>query len=159
MRVADVMTREPVSCRPWDSLETAAQVMWNHDCGCVPVVDEGNRAVAMITDRDACMAAYLQGKPLSDVLVSSAMSQELHTCATQDLVTYAENTMRSRQVRRLPVVDDDGTLVGILSLNDITRVQSNAQARRGRGAPEDEVKVTLAAIGTARVRHMQVAAS
>jgi len=150
------MTREPKSCRPWDSLEAAAQVMWDRDCGCVPVVDEGNRVLAMITDRDACMAAYTQGKALRDIPVSCAMSKELYVCEAQELVTYAENTMRSRQVRRLPVIDDAGALVGILSLNDITRVQTHA--RRGRGAPEDEVKVTLAAIGAARARHMQEAA-
>jgi len=158
MRVAEVMTREPVRCRPWDSLETAAQIMWDRDCGCVPIVDEENRAIAMVTDRDACMAGYTQGMALRDIPVATAMSKDLYACGPDETVTDAENTMRCRQVRRLPVINEAGLLIGILSLNDINRVQTNAQARR-KGAPEDEVKATLAAIGTPRMRPALASAS
>jgi CBS domain-containing protein len=65
-----------------DDLAAAAAVMWDHDCGCVPVVDSENRPIAMLTDRDVCMAAYTQGLPLRAMSVSSAASKGIFTVAS-----------------------------------------------------------------------------
>ena len=77
MRVEQLMTRTVETCEPHDTLVTAARIMWTRDCGCVPVVvpeEGGHRVVGMLTDRDVCMAAYLQGRPLSEISVASVMS-------------------------------------------------------------------------------------
>jgi len=120
MKVEQIMTRDVSTCRPQDSLSVAARMMWDHDCGCVPVV-EGESVVGMITDRDVCMAAYTQGRSLGSIPVASAMSKQLHSCRSDESIMVAERTLRLHRVRRLPVVDADGRLVGILSLNDIAR--------------------------------------
>ena len=87
MNVGQLMTRTVHACNPDDPLHVAAQIMWEQDCGCVPVVvDEegGSRVVGMLTDRDVCMAAYTQGKALAVIKVSSAMSREVCSCRPTD---------------------------------------------------------------------------
>src|SRR5262249_39969692 len=113
MRVQDLMTRSVVTCRTTDTLNQVAKLMWECDFGCVPVVD-GDRPIGMITDRDICMAGYTQGKLLSEIPVITAMSKGVITCMSEDPVANAEATMRLRQLRRLPVIDRRGNLVGIL---------------------------------------------
>jgi len=121
MKVAELMVREVTACSPDDALNRAAQIMWENDCGCVPVVDRAARLVAMLTDRDICMAAYTGGRTLKDIRVSAAMSSELFACRPGDDILEAQKLMREHQVRRIPVSDGMGRLVGILSLADIAR--------------------------------------
>jgi CBS domain-containing protein len=120
MKVEQIMRRDVATCGPQDSLNVVAGIMWDRDCGCVPVVDGGS-VVGMITDRDVCMAAYTQGRPLGSIRVSSAMSKHVHACRSDESVMAAEQTLRLHRIRRLPVVDAEGRLVGILALNDIAR--------------------------------------
>jgi len=115
------MTVDVKACRPWDSLNRAAQVMWENDCGCVPVVDESGRVVGMLTDRDVCMAAYTQGRLLAEMTVSSAMSKTVVICTQEDRIATAEQRMREHRVRRLAVVNGAGRIVGVLSLSDLAR--------------------------------------
>lgn len=144
------MTREVRTCRPDDSLHAAAKVMWDCDCGCVPVVDDDRRVIGMLTDRDICMAAYTQERPLSSLRVSDAMSKEVFACSPGDPVSTAEEVMRTKQVRRLPVVED-GRLAGIVSLNDLSLTAARP-TRRGKKKEitTSEVGETLAAIGVHR---------
>lgn len=127
MKVEQIMRHHVLACRPTDSLEQAARVMWEEDCGSVPIVrdgDEGARVVAMLTDRDVAMAAYTQGRPLGQICIQSAMSKAVHSCRPTDPVAIAFKIMSERQLHRLPVVDGDGVLVGMLSLADIVRESS-----------------------------------
>jgi CBS domain-containing protein len=98
--------------------------MWEHDCGCLPVVDDNGDVVGMITDRDACIAAYTRGLALSAVSVGSAMSKSLYSCTPDAKISEIERLMRLHQVRRLPVVDVFGTLVGIVTVSDLARAVS-----------------------------------
>ncbi len=118
MKIAELMTMDVASCSPGDSLTRAAQLMWEHDCGCVPVVD-GGKVVGMITDRDICMSTMMQGKAPAQLRVDQAMSHEVFSCAPDDSVDQASKVMQQKQVRRLPVLDGTGKLVGIVSLNDL----------------------------------------
>jgi CBS domain-containing protein len=149
MQVNAIMTRQVQSCRPDDSLEYAAQLMWDHDCGCVPVCEASDgvsRAVGVITDRDICMGALFQGKPLRDLRVRDAMAQRLLACRPQHSLEEAARTMRDARVRRLPVVDDQGALIGMLSLADIAREAAAEHSQPKREISEVEVNDTLAAI-------------
>jgi CBS domain-containing protein len=118
-RVRDVMTRQVVTCRESDSLNRAAQSMWDADCGALPVVGEHDKLLGMITDRDICMAAYMRGKPLTELTVSGTMSTHPVTCRPTDTLPTVMELMAERQIRRVPVVDDQGTLAGIVSLADL----------------------------------------
>lgn len=148
MLVRYLMTQNPSSCRPSDHLDAAARLMWETDCGAVPIVDDGGRVVGMLTDRDVCMAAYTQGEPLRSIPVSVAMARDVVTCAAEDDVDVAEQAMRDARIRRLPVVDKDRRLVGMLSLNDLAREAIN---KGHDGAPRSaDVTRTLAAISEPR---------
>ncbi|MEO8179651.1 MAG: CBS domain-containing protein [Deltaproteobacteria bacterium] len=133
--VGSIMTRNVVSCSGNDTLHRAAQIMWERDCGAVPVVDATGRAVGLITDRDLCMAAYTRGRPLSAINVSSLLSGKLHTCAASTSLDEAVSRMRAQRIRRLVVVDPkDQRLIGMLSLADLARHLSAPAATRPRAS-------------------------
>jgi len=144
MNVERVMTKNVRTCGPDESLDTAARIMWEGDCGCVPVVeaDDTGRVVGMLTDRDVCMAAYTCGKCLCDLSVKDAMAHVVVGCRPDDSIAAAESSMRKAQVRRLPVLDEDGHLLGLISLADIAR-----EAARGRSSKKQ--KVSDAEVGQA----------
>jgi len=130
VKVKDVMAASVRTCFTSDSLATAAQLMWEHDCGCVPVLNEHGQVVGMLTDRDICMAAFFHGAPIDGIKVSSVMSRQLFDCASDDDLSAAERIMRDEKVRRLPVLNKEGRLVGLISLSDIAR-QANEEFARG----------------------------
>ena len=132
MKVRDLMTAEVKCCGPHDTLNTAAHIMWDNNCGCVPVVDQSGHPIGIITDRDISMAAYTQGVSLSSSHVSSAMSRALHTCGADDEVAAAAKSMGERQVRRIPVVDGEGRLAGIVALSDLVRLAEKERRSRSR---------------------------
>ncbi|HLU40431.1 MAG TPA: CBS domain-containing protein [Planctomycetota bacterium] len=142
------MTKEVQTCQPHHTLAEPARLMWECDCGVVPVVDDARRVVGMVTDRDICMATYTQGKPPSAIPVQSVMAKNVVSCRVDEDLASAEQKMQKAQVRRLPVVDQDGVLVGILSLNDIARSAVDGPARARLSS--NEVAATLAAISTPR---------
>lgn len=148
MIVKEAMSRVVHSCQSSQTLDDAARLLWDHDVGALPVLDGAGRLMAMLTDRDVCMAAYTQGKALRELPVYAARSQALFTCHCGDRLSTAERTMRVHQVRRLPVVDDAGRLVGMLSLADLARV-SVASGKHG-APPHVDVTATLATVSRRR---------
>ena len=148
MTIGEIMSRPAIVCRPGDSLEDAARLMWECDCGVIPVVDDDNRVAGMVTDRDICMAAYTKGRTLGELRVSEAMSRNVCTCKEDDPVEGAERLMRDRQVRRLPVVDGRGHPIGVVSIGDIARLAATGQPRGER--VEREVAKSLAEISRPR---------
>jgi CBS-domain-containing membrane protein len=119
VKVEQMMNRKVNACHPEDSLNRAAQMMWDSPCGCVVVIDVHNKPIGFLTDRDVCMAAYTSGKALKDLPVQSAMASRIVCCRADDELTAAMTLMREKHVRRMPVLAHDGTLAGILSLDDI----------------------------------------
>lgn len=117
MQVADVMTRGVRTMKPSDTLLIAAQAMDEMNVGVMPVCD-GERLVGMVTDRDIAMRGVAQGRT-PDTRLSDVMSGDVQWCYDDDSVDDVAAKMRDAQIRRLPVVDHDKHLVGILSLGDI----------------------------------------
>jgi CBS domain-containing protein len=159
MKITQLMTPNVKSCRPEDSLNTAAQIMWDNDCGCVPVVTESGQVVGILTDRDICMAAYTQGALLQTLRVESAMAHKVIASRPEDSISTAETLMRENRVRRLPVVNTRGDLVGIISLNDIA-LEAEREHRAGGAAQitESEIGETLGNICHHRNGEIQLAA-
>ena len=148
--VHDIMRVRVHTCSPSDTLHKAAQLMWEKDCGCLPVIDEVRVVRAVITDRDICMAALTQGVALAETSVSSAMSRSLSVCSPDDSLGAVEDLMREAQIRRVPVVDADGVLLGMISLGDIARyLRPRSQQAPGSVA---QLLETLAAISEPRAR-------
>ncbi len=121
MKVSELMTRHVTTCLATDSLNRAAQIMWERRCGSVPIVDGSERVVGMVTDRDVSMAAYTQGRRLDDIAITLAMSHPVWTCPASATAEEAESLMMAHGVHRLAVVDTEGRLAGVVSLDDIAR--------------------------------------
>lgn len=159
MKVSELMTHNVRICRPEDQLDTTAQIMWDNNCGCVPVVDENLKLVGVITDRDMCMGAYFQGKALHELTVSSAMSHRVVSCRPEDDVATAEKLLRDNQIHRLPVTDPEAKVVGVLSIDDIA-LEAARRPAEGR-APEltdSEIAHTLEAVSRPRPRGVGIPA-
>lgn len=133
MNVDVLMTREPKSCLASDTLHRAAQIMWDEDCGVVPVVDEQGHLVGLVTDRDVCMATYTRGRPPHEIAVGDVMARTLFTLRAEETADAALALVSERRVRRAPVVDDGGRLVGILSIADLVHASLHGPGARRPG--------------------------
>lgn len=132
---ADLMRTPAICCNQTDSLNEAARLMWEHDLGSLTVINQAQEPVGMITDRDACMAAYTQGVALYHGAVASAMSQAIVSCQVDTSIAKVRELMTTAQVRRLPVVDAQGKLVGVVGISDILKdAQSALPKNRKRGS-------------------------
>jgi CBS domain-containing protein len=166
MKIRDVMTRDVWSCTKEQTLNEAARIMWEADVGCVPIVDEERKPVSMLTDRDISMAAYIEGRPLREIPIELAMAKGIFTCQEQAPISDAERTMRDWQIRRLPVTNELGVLVGIVSIIDILAARRAGSLASFKERVLGDVDDTLAAIcrrrlgaqsETSEVRHAPVA--
>lgn len=150
MKIEELMTKQVQTCRAQDTLARAAQIMWEQDCGVVPVVDDEGRVVGMLTDRDGFMATYTQGRRLDEVTVGSAMAHKVYACQPGDDIHTAERLMREAKIHRLPIVDAEGRLAGILALADLARHVHRTGRKPDDGLSTQSVALTLAAISSAR---------
>jgi len=134
MKVHEVMTKAPAYCNPDTSLGAAAEIMWNHNCGFLPVISPQQSVVGVITDRDMCMAMATRNRLPGQVTVQEVSSVVIYSCKPDDDVRAAMETMVDKKVRRLPVINAAGKLEGILSLDDVI-LHADLQAR-GSVSPE-----------------------
>lgn len=142
MRIKEIMSSPAITCGQNDMLNTAARLMWENDCGTIPVTGEDGQIAGIVTDRDICMAAYTQGRAPQAIPVSDVMARQVFSCRPEDPVDAAERLMREKQIRRLPIVDRENRPLGVLSMNDIAR---DAVAGKKDGLDRELVE-TLAAI-------------
>jgi CBS domain-containing protein len=155
MRVKDVMTDDVKCCSLETNLAAAAKIMWEGDCGAIPVTDGGNKVIGVITDRDICIAGATRSRTEGEIPVQDVISHTVYSCLPEDDVRAALETMRSQRVRRLPVVAKDGSLAGIISIHDIA-----VQARSGKGSavPAEDVLDTFIAITAPSQAQMRIPA-
>lgn len=146
MRVEEIMARQVATCRPEQTAADAARLMWERDCGCIPIVDADEELVGIVTDRDLCMAAVTRGLPLDQLRLDSVMQSTVQTCRRTDSVREAERRMSEAQVRRIPIVEGLSRVVGIVSIADLARARGGTWlARMGERILGDLTR-TMAAI-------------
>jgi CBS domain-containing protein len=132
MKVQDIMTGEPRSLTPDSTAREAAQLMKEINAGVIPVVESSSskKLVGVVTDRDIAIRLVAEGKN-ADCRISEVMSAgSLATCAPSDDVDRVMETMSREQVRRIPIVDERGALVGIVAQADIVRKADDKKAER-----------------------------
>ena len=144
------MTSNVAACRPETNLAAAASLMWDHDCGVIPVLDRNEKVVGVITDRDICMAVAMNNRFASEIAVGEVISGEVYACSPDDDISQALAIMQRMQVLRLPVVSQDGSLQGILSMNDIVSRAEDGRESAGDGISYAEVVNTRKVIGEHR---------
>ena len=120
MRVKDIMTTEPRTCTVETSAAAAAALMWEGDCGILPVLDAGKLA-GIVTDRDLFIALATQNRLASDLPVGEVATRAVITCDPDDDIHVALAAMRHHRIRRLPVVGFGNTIFGIVSMDDVVR--------------------------------------
>jgi CBS domain-containing protein len=129
MLVSEVMTRNVCIANPEQSLQQVAQLMAKEDVGCLPV-GENDRLVGMITDRDIAVRAVAQAKAPDTTKVREIMSQDIKYCFADDDIENVASNMGDIQLHRLPVIDDQKRLVGIVALADIANHEGPDTAGR-----------------------------
>ena len=147
MKVQEVMTQDVKFCKPETNLAEATTILWNADCGLLPVVDEEGKVVGVVSDRDICIAVATKGRLASEIAVKEVFNvRPVYSCTTDDQLRAALQTMQQHQVRRLPVVDRAGMLQGILSINDVILAAENKDRSKEQGVSLEETISTLKAI-------------
>jgi CBS domain-containing protein len=119
MKVQDVMVKEVRFCGPDANLAEATELLWTDGCGTLPVVDRSGHVTGMITDRDICIALGTRDATAAATKVKEVSLPKLFSCAPEDDIHKALNTMAAQKIRRLPVINSAGTLKGILSMDDV----------------------------------------
>jgi CBS domain-containing protein len=149
------MTQTPVTCSPHDRLDAACLAMWENDCGIVPVVDDNGRLLGVLTDRDAAMAAWSRGVSMGAIPVDSVMCREVIACDVEDTLEDIHTAMRKARVRRIPVVDAERHLLGVVSINDLVR---HATTGRSKSTGYQALAETLTRIGVPQRKEARVRA-
>lgn len=144
MKVREVMSSPVHSMKPDDSIFEASRFMAAGDIGVLPIVDDGE-VVGMLTDRDIVVRAVASGRDLDDEIVT-VMSHEVATCRADEELDDVLQRMADRQVRRLPVCDEAGAPVGIVTVGDIARGDQEG----------DEVAEALSEICKPSVQHVSI---
>ncbi|MFO0700745.1 MAG: CBS domain-containing protein [Nitrospira sp.] len=151
MNVQDIMISDAQCCGPDTNLAAAAKMMWDSDCGALPVLKVNGQVIGMITDRDICMAAATKNRPPSEITVWEATSGKAFICRPTDDVHTALDIMKRERVRRLPVVDEDGLFQGIIAMNDFLLAAQEAKGWSSPAVSYEDVVHTMKAISAHRV--------
>ena len=151
MKVEAVMAREVQCCGPHTNLAAAAKMMWDSDCGVLPVLNVEGGVLGVITDRDICLAVATTNKLAADITVWETVSGKAYTCRTSDDVHTALDIMKRHEVRRLPVVDENGILQGMISMNDLVLHAGEAKPKKAPALSYEDVIKGLKAISAHRV--------
>lgn len=146
MKVRNVMKKEVKFCPPEATVAEVAKVMAKNDCGVVPIVDAQKRVVGILTDRDICLEVATKDRLPSRVPAREIMKRKIYGCGPDEDIHTALKLMQARKVRRLPVLDDEGKLCGILSLDDVVLRAENALGPTAPELSEMEMVETYKAI-------------
>ncbi|MEW6731790.1 MAG: CBS domain-containing protein [Acidobacteriota bacterium] len=145
-KAKDIMTKEVATCRPDTNLAATMELMWDKDCGVLPVVDNENKVVGIITDRDIAIAVGTRNKLASDINVGEVMTERVYSCSPEDNLEDVIDLMSTTKVRRLPVIDHELKLHGILSLNDVALFAEEAKGKEQPDISYRDAAITLKAI-------------
>ena len=119
--VSEVMTSDPKRVTADQPVQDAAFIMREQDCGLVPVVDDDDRLVGVVTDRDLVLRVMCAGLRPDETRVDEAMTHRVHQAKTSDSVSDVHKIMSMHQIRRVPVINETGRLAGIVALADVAR--------------------------------------
>ena len=146
MKVKELMTPDAKAIWLTESLTDAARLMWENDCGVLPIIKDGRKVIGLITDRDVCMASAMRDRNPSAISVEEVMTGQVYAVNPDDSIDQALQVMQEHQVRRLPVINAEGELEGILSLNDVVLNAKTSDGALGSSIGYGDVVKTYQAI-------------
>ena len=132
MKVSEIMSRNPRTVTAETPIHEAARMMKDENVGILPVVEKGNKGklVGVVTDRDIAVRCVAKGHDSSKCMVKEAMSTDVKTCLDTDTVDKLMDTMGREQIRRVPIIDERGSLVGVVAQADIVKKADDGKAER-----------------------------
>jgi len=151
--VKEIMYGAPKYCTEKDTLQNAVKELSKDNIGSLPVVDSDKKVVGIITNRDVCSALGRTNRQFNELKVDEAMTREAYSCKPEDDVQTALRIMRTKKVHRLPVIDKEGRLRGLLSLNAIVRNVVGKEKPELEHAGEENIVKTLRAIAEKKHEH------
>ena len=141
MKVKEVMMGTPYHIPLNANLGVATELMWKGNCGFLPVVDAGKKVCGVITDRDICVALGTRNQTAGQVRVEEVVQRKVYACDPEDDIHIALQTMREGHVRRLPVVDFNGNLSGVVSMDDLLlRAEPDREGRQAELSADEVVR-------------------
>src|ERR1700693_2636139 len=143
MRVKDVMVRTAASCKPQSNLAEATEILWNRNCVMLPVLNSQGDVIGVVTDGDICIALGTRNRLAGEIPVEEIISWKLFLCKPDEDIRSALMTMAREQVRRLPVINAEGKLEGILSMDDVILHADRTTPGKTADLTCDEVVETL----------------
>lgn len=144
MKVHEAMSKVPATCSPTSTVSEATALLWNHHCSCLPVVDQHNALLGIVTDRELLISLATRNLCPSDLSVGEVMTGGFPVCRTEDDAEDALRLLEVRNLRHLPVLDDAGNLAGILNLTDLIlrvrqrQIKAGAHHREPQGRSQIE---------------------
>ena len=151
MIVQEVCTRGVQSCAKDQSLAEAGKIMWDSECGVLPIVDDAGIVTGIITDHDLCMAVVLSGQPAAELPVRMVLQPTVPTCRLSDGVREALGTMRTHKVPHLPVVDGAGVLRGMLFLKDVALASKPDRVAGPTDVTFEDIALAMKTLGRSRL--------
>ncbi|HKW63734.1 MAG TPA: CBS domain-containing protein [Candidatus Acidoferrum sp.] len=143
MKVKEVMTQSAVCCMPETNVGSAVELMWSRNVGMLPVVDDDGKLIGVVTDRDICIAMGTRNRLPGELTVGEIAIQKVFTCKPNDDIHEALYEMGNHQVRRLPVVNDQGVPQGLLSLDDLIAHSELGKLRGSCDLSSEEVAAAM----------------
>jgi CBS domain-containing protein len=153
MKVEDVITRDVKFCSPGTNLAAAAEIMRRNKCSTLPVLDASGAVLGLVTDHDMFITLGKRNWRPSDLAIRDLALTKVTPCGPHDDVHEALRIMRKQQVGRVPVVDESGHLVGVVSLDDLVLHAEKEERKRSAGISYDDVVRTLKATCRHRAAH------
>ena len=152
MKVAEAMTKPPAYCGPETNLAAAVEILWNKNCGVLPIVDSSQQLIGVVTDRDMCIALGTRNRLPSEITVKDVTSSKIVACKPDDDLRKALAMIAEAKVRRLPVIDAAGKLQGILSMDDVVLHTQTGAIKRDVELSAEDVVNTLKSVYTPQPR-------
>jgi len=156
MNVRDVMTTRPARCTPDINLGAAVEILWNADCRMLPVIDQHEKVMSVITERDICIALGTRNRLPGEITVGEVATHPAICCTSADDLRSALAKMVEAKVRRLPVVNAEGKLEGILAMDDVVAPIFLKGPVRGNGrTSEDDISTSKNPLRTDSIERQQ----
>jgi|GEM_PF-468236 len=153
-KIKEMMIDTPKHCEKNHSVQSVISEMSKSNIGSLPVIDKDRKVIGVVTDRDICIGLSKTHKPIDELKVQDVMSSQIHTCTPEDDASKALNIMRTKKVGRVPIVDKEGRLQGIVSLNGIVRHHhENNEKLEEQYTGEENVMNTLHSIAARNHRY------
>lgn len=144
MKAREILRRSAPICTPLSSLDDVGRMMYESDQGAIPVVSPEGKVVGLLTDREIAMAMAAKNRGSAQILVRELLGGELALCGADDAIADVFQKMKTQRIRNLPVVDAEGRLLGVISLEDLAHA-----SLQGEITP-DQFVLTLQALGKTR---------